>query len=132
MTLDVVLVYAQAGTGKRANLCTDYTFALWDKPNTTDEPRKLVTFAKAYSGLNNEEIIKLDRWIRSHTQERFGPTRVVKEQQVFEIAFEGVMESKRHKCGLAVRFPRILRWRVDKGTEEADCLKQAQALCKQD
>ena len=132
MTLDVVLIYAQAGTGKRANLFTDYTFALWDKPNTTDEPRKLVTFAKAYSGLNNEEIIKLDRWIRSHTKERYGPTRVVREQQVFEIAFEGVMESKRHKCGLAVRFPRILRWRVDKGTEEADCLKQAQALCKQD
>ena len=132
MTLDVVLIYAQAGTGKRANLFTDYTFALWDKPNTTIEPRKLVTFAKAYSGLTNEEIINLDRWIKKHTKERFGPTRVVEEQQVFEIAFEGVMESKRHKCGLAVRFPRILRWRVDKTAEEADCLKQAQALCKQD
>ncbi|MDA7677068.1 ATP-dependent DNA ligase [bacterium] len=132
MTLDVVLIYAQAGTGKRANLFTDYTFALWDRPNTTDKPRKLVTFAKAYSGLNNEEIINLDRWIRTHTKERFGPTRVVEEQQVFEIAFEGVMESKRHKCGLAVRFPRIHRWRVDKTAEEADCLKQAQALCQQD
>ena len=132
MTLDVVLIYAQAGTGKRANLFTDYTFALWDKPNTMEEPRKLVTFAKAYSGLNNEEIIKLDRWIRTHTEERFGPTRVVEKQQVFEIAFEGVMESKRHKCGLAVRFPRIHRWRVDKGAEEADCLKQAQELCQQD
>ena len=132
MTLDVVLIYAQAGTGKRANLFTDYTFALWDKPNTTEEPRRLVTFAKAYSGLNNEEIIKLDRWIRTHTEERFGPTRVVEKQQVFEIAFEGVMESKRHKCGLAVRFPRIHRWRVDKGAEEADCLKQAQELCQQD
>ena len=132
MTLDVVLIYAQAGTGKRANLFTDYTFALWDKPNTSREPRKLVTFAKAYSGLNNEEIISLDRWIRTHTKERFGPTRVVEEQQVFEIAFEGVMESKRHKCGLAVRFPRIYRWRTDKAAEEADCLEQAQSLCKQD
>ena len=132
MTLDVVLIYAQAGTGKRANLFTDYTFALWDSPNTTEEPRKLVTFAKAYSGLNNEEIFNLDRWIRTHTKERFGPTRVVEEQQVFEIAFEGVMESKRHKCGLAVRFPRIHRWRVDKAAEEADCLQQAQALCNQE
>ena len=132
MTLDVVLIYAQAGTGKRANLFTDYTFALWDKPNITKEPRKLVTFAKAYSGLNNEEIISLDRWIRTHTKERFGPTRVVEEEQVFEIAFEGVSESKRHKCGLAVRFPRIYRWRTDKAAEEADCLKQAQALCEQD
>ena len=132
MTLDVVLIYAQAGTGKRANLFTDYTFALWDKPNTTIGPRKLVTFAKAYSGLNNNEIILLDRWIRKHTKERFGPTRMVEEKQVFEIAFEGVMESKRHKSGLAVRFPRIHRWRVDKKTEEADCLAHAQALCKKD
>ncbi len=132
MTLDVVLIYAQAGTGKRANLFTDYTFALWDKPNDQNISRKLVTFAKAYSGLNNDEIIALDRWIRSHTKERFGPTRVVQEKQVFEIAFEGVMESKRHKCGLAVRFPRIHRWRNDKSYEDADCLEQAQALCRKD
>ncbi len=132
MTLDVVLIYAQAGTGKRANLFTDYTFALWDTPDVANKTRKLVTFAKAYSGLNNEEIITLDRWIRTNTIERFGPTRMLKEQQVFEIAFEGVMESKRHKCGLAVRFPRIMKWRTDKVVEEADCLEQAQALCKKD
>ena len=132
MTLDAVLIYAQAGTGKRANLFTDYTFALWDKPNTDKHIRKLVTFAKAYSGLTNDEIVTLDRWIRTHTKERFGPTRVVKEEQVFEIAFEGVLESKRHKCGLAVRFPRIHRWRIDKKAEEADCLSHAQALCKRD
>ncbi len=132
MTLDVVLIYAQAGTGKRANLFTDYTFALWDTPNTALGPRKLVTFAKAYSGLDNNEIELLDRWIRKNTKERFGPTRMVEQKQVFEIAFEGVMESKRHKSGLAVRFPRIRRWRVDKIAEEADCLEQAQALCKRD
>ena len=132
MTLDVVLIYAQAGTGKRANLFTDYTFALWDTPNTGIGPRKLVTFAKAYSGLDNNEIGLLDRWIRKNTKERFGPTRMVEQKQVFEIAFEGVMESKRHKSGLSVRFPRIRRWRVDKIAEEADCLEQAQALCKKD
>ena len=130
MTLDAVLIYAQAGTGKRANLFTDYTFALWDDSNKNSGERKLLTFAKAYSGLDNAEIMKLDRWIRSHTIERFGPTRVVEQKQVFEIAFEGVMESKRHKCGLAVRFPRIHRWRIDKPTMEADCIEQAQALLK--
>ena len=131
MILDAVLIYAQAGTGKRANLFTDYTFALWDDSNKKSQDRKLVTFAKAYSGLNNAEIMELDRWIRSHTIERFGPTRVVEQKQVFEIAFEGVMESKRHKCGLAVRFPRIHRWRVDKPAMEADCIEQAQTMLKQ-
>ena len=131
MILDAVLIYAQAGTGKRANLFTDYTFALWDDSNKKSQDRKLVTFAKAYSGLNNAEIMALDRWIRSHTIERFGPTRVVEQKQVFEIAFEGVMESKRHKCGLAVRFPRIHRWRVDKPAMEADCIEQAQTMLKQ-
>ena len=131
MILDAVLIYAQAGTGKRANLFTDYTFALWDDSNKKSQDRKLVTFAKAYSGLNNAEIMELDRWIRSHTIERFGPTRVVEQKQVFEIAFEGVMESKRHKCGLAVRFPRIHRWRVDKPAMEADCIEQAQTILKQ-
>ena len=130
MTLDAVLIYAQAGTGKRANQFTDYTFALWNKPNKNVEERKLVTFAKAYSGLNNNEIDQLDRWIRSNTIDRFGPTRVVEQKQVFEIAFEGVMESKRHKCGLAVRFPRIHRWRSDKIAADADCIDQAHALLK--
>ena len=131
MTLDAVLIYAQAGTGKRANLFTDYTFALWDNNNKNSRDRKLVTFAKAYSGLNNTELMELDKWIRTHTIERYGPTRVVEQKQIFEIAFEGVMESKRHKCGLAVRFPRIHRWRIDKPVMEADCIEQAQALLKQ-
>ena len=131
MTLDAVLIYAQAGTGKRANLFTDYTFALWDNSNKNAKDRKLVTFAKAYSGLSNSELMELDKWIRTHTIERYGPTRVVEQKQIFEIAFEGVMESKRHKCGLAVRFPRIHRWRIDKPVMEADCIEQAQALLKQ-
>ncbi|WP_115071948.1 ATP-dependent DNA ligase [Synechococcus sp. UW179B] len=132
MTLDAVLIYAQAGTGKRANLFTDYTFALWDKSEMSGEARKLVTFAKAHSGLDNNEILALDRWIRTHTKDRFGPTRVVEEKQVFEIAFEGVLESKRHKCGLAVRFPRIHRWRTDKSIDDADCIERAQAFCRKD
>lgn len=131
MTLDAVLLYAHAGSGKRANLFTDYTFALWDDSNKYSRDRKLVTFAKAYSGLNNAEIMELDKWIRSHTIERYGPTRVVEQKQVFEIAFEGMMASKRHKCGLAVRFPRIHRWRIDKPVMEADCIAQAQAMFKQ-
>ncbi len=118
MTLDAVLIYAQAGSGKRANLFTDYTFALWHN----DE---LVPFAKAYSGLDNAEIEKLDRWIRRHTRERFGPVRSVEPIHVFEIGFEGISESKRHKSGISVRFPRILRWRDDKPMEEADTLQSA-------
>mgnify|MGYP001792850445 FL=1 len=121
MTLDAVLIYAQAGSGKRANLFTDYTFALWKE----DE---LVPFAKAYSGLDNQEIDKLDQWIRRHTIERFGPVRSVQPLHVFEIGFEGIAESKRHKSGISVRFPRILRWRDDKPVAEADTLETAQAL----
>ncbi|MEO0539364.1 MAG: ATP-dependent DNA ligase [Cyanobacteria bacterium P01_A01_bin.105] len=124
MTLDAVLIYAQAGSGKRANLFTDYTFALW-------QGEDLVTFAKAYSGLDNREIEKLDRWIRRHTRERFGPVRSVEPVQVFEIGFEGISESKRHKSGISVRFPRILRWRDDKPAEEADTLQTAMALLQQ-
>ena len=121
MTLDAVLIYAQAGTGKRANLFTDYTFALW-KGDT------LVPFTKAYSGLDNAEIEKLDRWIRRHTKEKFGPVRSLEPHHVFEIGFEGIAESKRHKSGIAVRFPRILRWRTDKPLKEADTLENAIAL----
>ncbi|MEO0489052.1 MAG: ATP-dependent DNA ligase [Cyanobacteria bacterium J06659_2] len=124
MTLDAVLIYAQAGSGKRANLFTDYTFALWHG----DE---LVPFAKAYSGLDNDEIERLDRWIRRHTRERFGPVRSVDPIHVFEIGFEGISESKRHKSGISVRFPRILRWRQDKPVEEADTLKSALELLLQ-
>ena len=121
MTLDAVLIYAQAGSGKRANLFSDYTFALWNG-------QKLVSFAKAYSGLDNEEIEELDKWIRRHTQERFGPVRSVEPVQVFEIGFEGIFESSRHKSGISVRFPRILRWRKDKSAAEADTLQRAKIL----
>ena len=106
--------------------------AVQDEPEASNASIQ-VTNQKEVKNLTTRldaEIIKLDRWIRSHTIERFGPTRVVEQKQVFEIAFEGVMESKRHKCGLAVRFPRIHRWRIDKPTMEADCIEQAQALLK--
>ncbi|MCS5693672.1 ATP-dependent DNA ligase [Cyanobium sp. FGCU-6] len=136
-TLDAVLLYAQAGSGRRANLFTDYTFGLWDRsphssgddgPGATGEPPRLVTFAKAYSGLDDGEITALDRWIRSHTSERFGPVRAVEPLQVFELAFEGLQRSSRHKSGIAVRFPRIARWRHDKPAAEADTLASALAL----
>jgi DNA ligase 1 len=120
-TLDAVLIYAQAGTGRRSNLFTDYTFGLWKNG-------ELVPFAKAYSGLTDSEIAELDRWIRTHTLDKFGPARSVKQEQVFEIAFEGIAASKRHKSGIAVRFPRILRWRKDKLPREADTLENAVRL----
>ncbi|MEX1315916.1 MAG: ATP-dependent DNA ligase [Synechococcaceae cyanobacterium] len=130
--LDAVLLYAQAGSGRRANLFTDYTFGLWDRPPTepgnSDEPPRLVSFARAYSGLDDREIEALDRWIRSHTSERFGPVRAVQPLQVFELAFEGLQRSGRHRSGIAVRFPRIARWRRDKPASEADCLASALAL----
>jgi DNA ligase-1 len=120
--LDAVLLYAQAGSGRRANLFTDYTFGLWDDNGV------LVSFAKAYSGLDDGEITTLDRWIRAHTTERFGPVRAVEPLQVFELAFEGIQRSSRHKSGIAVRFPRISRWRQDKPPAEADTLASALAL----
>ncbi len=137
LRLDAVLLYAQAGSGRRANLYTDYTFGLWDRPSDpsvaagegeSGQPAALVSFAKAYSGLSDEEIVALDRWIRSHTLQRFGPVRAVEPLQVFELAFEGIGPSKRHKSGLAVRFPRISRWRRDKPASEADTLAAALAL----
>jgi DNA ligase-1 len=137
-TLDAVLLYAQAGSGRRANLFTDYTFGLWDRAptfgdvSTADQavanPPQLVSFAKAYSGLDDAEITALDRWIRSHTTERFGPVRAVQQLQVFELAFEGLQRSTRHRSGIAVRFPRIARWRHDKPAMEADTLASALAL----
>lgn len=120
-TLDAVLIYAQAGSGKRANLFTDYTFGLWREG-------ELVPFAKAYSGLSNEQIEELDRWIRRNTREKYGPARAVEPAQVFEIAFEGIARSKRHKSGVAVRFPRIHRWRRDKPPQEADPIERAYEL----
>lgn len=121
LTMDAVLVYAQSGHGKRANLHTDYTFAVRDG----DE---LVPVAKAYSGLDDAEIARLDRWIRANTLERFGPVRVVKPEHVFELGFEAIQPSSRHKAGIAVRFPRILRWRTDKAPADADSLQALRAL----
>ena len=120
-TIDAVLVYAQQGHGRRAGLFTDYTFSLWDGGH-------LVPFAKAYSGLTDKEIRQVDRWIRDHTREKHGPVRVVDPELVFEIAFEGIAESRRHKSGIAVRFPRIHRWRRDKPAAEADSMETVCAL----
>ena len=120
-TLDAVLVYAQAGSGRRAGLFTDYTFAVW-------RGAELVPVAKAYSGLDAQEIAALDRWIRANTVDRFGPVRQVEPVQVFELAFEGIARSPRHKSGIALRFPRIARWRNDKPAAEADRLEQVRAL----
>jgi DNA ligase-1 len=120
-TIDAVLLYAQPGSGKRASLLTDYTFGLWDQG-------ALVPVAKAYSGLSNEEIAELDRWIRRHTLERHGPVRVVEPVHVFELGFEAIAPSARHKSGVAVRFPRMLRWRRDKPAAEADTLDALRAL----
>jgi DNA ligase 1 len=121
-TIDAVLIYAQRGSGKRASLYTDYTFGVWD------DSGNLIPFAKAYSGLTDEEIRQVDRFIRQNTQEKFGPVRTVKPELVFELAFEGIQESARHKSGIAVRFPRILRWRTDKPIQEADTLQTIRAL----
>ncbi len=123
LTIDAVLIYAQAGHGRRSALYTDYTFGLWDDG-------KLVPVAKAYSGLDDKEILALDRWIRAHTTERFGPVRAVVAHHVFELGFEAVNRSGRHKSGIAVRFPRILRWRQDKPASEADHLDALKALAR--
>ena len=126
LTIDAVLTYAMRGHGRRSNLFTDYTFALWDK-NEAGE-KELVTFAKAYSGLTDKEFRQVDAWIKKNTLERFGPVRSVTPQHVFEIAFEGIAPSKRHKSGVATRFPRILRWRKDKKIDEANSLDDLKAL----
>jgi DNA ligase-1 len=123
LTIDAVLIYAQAGHGRRSTLYTDYTFGVWDGD-------ALVPVAKAYSGLDDAEILTLDRWIRANTLERFGPVRAVKPQHVFELGFEAVNRSGRHKSGVAVRFPRILRWRDDKPASEADRLDTLKALAR--
>ncbi|TSH95842.1 ATP-dependent DNA ligase [Verticiella sediminum] len=127
LSVDAVLIYAQPGHGRRANLYTDYTFAVWDAPPGTSG-RALVPFAKAYSGLTDEEIRRVDAFVRRHTVERFGPVRSVRPELVFEIGFEGIARSARHKSGVAVRFPRMLRWRLDKPVEEADTLAMLEAL----
>jgi DNA ligase-1 len=120
-TIDAVLIYAQKGHGRRASLFTDYTFALWDDD-------KLVPFAKAYSGLDDKEIRKVDRFVRENTKESFGPVRSVTPTLVMELAFEGLQRSKRHKSGIATRFPRILRWRQDKQAKDANRLNDLMEL----
>ena len=125
--VDAVLVYAQRGHGRRASLYSDYTFAVWASDSGTPE-RALVPFTKAYSGLTDEEIRKVDAAIRRTTIEKFGPVRSVTPTMVFEIGFEGIQRSPRHKSGIAVRFPRMLRWRQDKPVDEADTLSALQSL----
>jgi DNA ligase 1 len=146
MAVDAVLIYAQAGHGRRASLYTDYTFAVWSRPPESAAQAQavveaivqrrppvpgalqLMAFAKAYSGLSDEELKRVDREIRSHTLEKFGPVRSVRPTLVFELGFEGIGRSPRHKSGIAVRFPRILRIRDDKPLHEADSLQSLQAL----
>jgi DNA ligase-1 len=123
LSVDAVLIYAQPGSGKRAGLFTDYTFGVWDGEH-------LVPLAKAYSGLTDAEIRQVDRFIRRNTLEKFGPVRTVKPELVFELHFEGIQPSSRHKSGIAVRFPRMARWRTDKKAEEADSIETVRALLK--
>ena len=124
-SIDAVLIYAQRGSGRRAGLYTDYTFALWSGEG---DARELVPFAKAYSGLTDAEIREVDRFVRANTEDRFGPVRSVRPELVMEIAFEAIQASGRHKSGVAVRFPRILRWRRDKTVAEADTLAALQSM----
>jgi DNA ligase-1 len=119
--VDAVLVAAQRGRGRRASLLTDYTFAVWHEG-------KLVTIAKAYSGLTDAELVQVDKFARAHTREKFGAGRTVEPLLVFELAFEGIQRSTRHKSGIALRFPRIARWRHDKKPEQADHLSALEAL----
>jgi DNA ligase-1 len=119
--IDAVLLYAQAGHGRRAGLHSDYTLGVW-------HDGRLVPVAKAYSGLADAEIVELDRIVRATTLERHGPVRVVQPTQVFQLAFEGISHSTRHKSGVAVRFPRIVRWRRDKTPPEAGTLADLMRL----
>ena len=121
LTLDAIMLYAQSGHGRRANLFTDYTFAVWDGEN-------LVPFTKAYSGLTDKEFTEITRWVRKNTKEKFGPVRSVNPELVFEIAFEGINASKRHKSGIALRFPRMVRWRRDKPAKEANTLNDLKKM----
>jgi DNA ligase-1 len=146
LTVDAVLIYAQAGHGRRASVYTDYTFAVWNRPPASGaeaaavveaiarreparpEALQLVAFAKAYSGLSDAEFARVDKVIRATTLEKFGPVRSVVPSLVFELAFEGLNASPRHKSGIAVRFPRMLRIRDDKPLHEADTLQTLRAL----
>jgi DNA ligase-1 len=121
LELDTVLMYAQMGHGKRANLHSDYTLGVWDGED-------LVPIGKAYSGLTDEELEEMDAWIRSHTVEKYGPVRSVEQGQVFELHFDGIVPSPQRKAGMSLRFPRIARWRRDLDAEDADSLEAARAL----
>ncbi|ETX29274.1 ATP-dependent DNA ligase [Roseivivax isoporae] len=121
LVIDAVMIYAQSGSGRRANLFTDFTFAVWDGD-------ALVPFTKAYSGLTDAEFRRITQWVRRHTEQRFGPVRQVTPHHVFEIAFEGIQESPRHKSGVALRFPRMSRWRHDKPAREANTLDDLKAM----
>jgi DNA ligase-1 len=122
-TVDTVMIYAQKGSGRRANFYTDYTFAVRDGD-------QLITIAKAYSGLTDKEIKEVNSFVNKNAIEKFGPVRTVKPELVFEIAFEGIAESKRHKAGLALRFPRIARWRKDKKADEINTLDDLKQLLR--
>jgi DNA ligase-1 len=121
LTIDAVMIYAQRGHGRRANLYTDFTFAVKDGD-------LLVPFAKAYSGLKDEEFKEITQWVKKNTQERFGPVCSVNPELVFELAFEGIAKSTRHKSGVALRFPRIKRWRKDKPKEEINTLEDLNVM----
>jgi DNA ligase-1 len=127
MSVDAVVIYAERGHGRRSGVYTDYTFAVWSASEQAGT-RELVPFAKAYSGLSDKEIREMDRIVRQTTVESFGPVRSVQPTQVFELGFEGIAPSKRHRSGVAVRFPRMLRWRRDKPVAEADTLDALKAL----
>jgi len=127
MSVDAVLIYAERGHGRRSGVYSDYTFAVWSADEDAAS-RELVPFAKAYSGLSDAEMREMDAIIRKTTVETFGPVRSVKPTQVFELGFEGIALSKRHRSGVAVRFPRMLRWRRDKPVAEADTLETLKAL----
>ena len=126
LVIDAVLTYAMRGSGRRSNLFTDYTFALWQ--NNEKGERELVTFAKAYSGLTDAEFRQVDDFIKKNTVDKFGPVRSVTPELVFEIGFEGIALSKRHKSGVATRFPRILRWRLDKKIDDANSIEDLKAM----
>ena len=120
-SIDGVLIYAMRGHGRRANLYTDYTFGVWNGD-------QLVSFTKAYSGLTDAEFVEVDRFVKKNTVERYGPVRTVKPELVFELHFEGIAASKRHKSGVALRFPRMHRWRKDKTVKEANTLQDLQQM----
>jgi DNA ligase-1 len=124
LTIDAVMIYAQKGSGRRSNLFTDYTFAVRDG-------EKLVSFAKAYSGLTDKEFVEVDAFVKKNAIEKFGPVRTVKPELVFEIAFEGIAASSRHKSGVALRFPRISRWRKDKPVSEINTIEDLKQMLHQ-